>query len=171
MPSNFSQPLSSTYLSPSLSLPAFLSHTHSLFRRTPTGGKYPTTPGYLVTVVAHTYLPLSLMCDVTSKGPMFCKCRTVGVLSVAAVDANVEDEGPWTNLEEIKQMLYETETREIFFLLPVHHSSGCVNHNYRRRAIFGLCHVRGLVCVRVVRLSSGRANWHLLTASEGGKLK
>ncbi len=30
----------------------------------------------------------------------------------------------------------------------------------------------GLVCarVRVVRLSSGRANWHLLTASEEGKL-
>lgn len=103
---------------------------------------------------------------------MFCTCRTLGVLSVAAVDANVEEEGPWTNLERNKtDAVRNGDARDglfFFFFLPVHHSSGCANHNYRRRAIFGLCHVRGLVCVRVVRLSSGRANWHLLTASEGG---
>ena len=42
----------------------FLSLSPSHFRRTPTGGKHPTTPGYLVAVVEHTYLPLSLTGDV-----------------------------------------------------------------------------------------------------------
>ena len=55
--SNFSQPLSSTYLSPSLSLPAFLSHTLSLFRRTPTGGKDPTTPAGVPCHRGGTYMP------------------------------------------------------------------------------------------------------------------